>query len=126
MVLTYWNENGKPLWSQDLISTETTKGSFSDIRTLELSITPRVAEAKSQLLIGILGGTGLSLTGAGIYDFMKSSKEYNDWRIRVAILIGGATGYSVGYWFATHAMNNDSPELLGFLANKKTKIQLSV
>ncbi|WP_370602017.1 hypothetical protein [Pseudomonas nitroreducens] len=117
LILTYRDENGAPLWSQNLIDN---KGGFSDVHALELSLTPRVAEAKSELLIAFLGG-GLSLTGAGVYKFLASNSSFQDWRIKAAIFVGGATGYSVGYWIAVHTVDNDSPEVLDFLTKKENQ-----
>ncbi len=116
MTWVYNGDDGEPLWSQNMMTNE---GGFNDHKSLGLSLKPRVAEAKGELLLAALGGTGLTVTGAGLYKFLSSKSDFKDWRVRAAILVGGVTGYSVGYWFAVHSIGNDSPEILAFLRNKE-------
>jgi hypothetical protein len=118
IVMRFRGKASQPYWTYDL---NQNSARFAATKTLLTSMRPKSLSAQSETLLGFVGGgTVLAVSAKDVaYSIMKGKHE-GDWRNTVATVVGGATGFALGYKLGFSSIDFDSPEVLARLRDKKS------
>jgi hypothetical protein len=118
IVMRFRGKASQPYWTYDL---NQNSARFAATKTLLTSMRPKSLSAQSETLLGFVGGgTVLAVSAKDVaYSIMKGKHE-GDWRNTLATVVGGATGFALGYKLGFSSIDFDSPEVLARLRDKKS------
>lgn len=112
LYLEYLGQEHQPYWSINLNSQESM---FSNSQAILDSMKGKSLTAESDLLLTFLAGGAATTTAVDVYKSVKEVNSKSDFRRKVAMIVGGVSGYLAGYYLGIHSVKDTDPEVASAL-----------
>jgi hypothetical protein len=117
LLLELRQQGSQPYWALDLAANRPT---FSSAQTMLDSMNGKSLSAESNLLLTFVSGGAATTTAATVYKQVIEFKKKGDWKTFAAMVVGGVSGYLVGYYAAIKLAKPTDKEILQAL--RKTEM----